>query len=127
MRDVANTTGKHRPKRHHAGEGSVIKRTDRWRSRPWTAIVPYTDASGRRRETWLSAASRQEADELRKAELRKQAKGLVYSEQTVGEYVAAWLSTVEVGPGTWPRYQSHIRERIVPSLGFRQLLKSQRH
>lgn len=117
MSPVANLSGKHRPKRHHAGEGSVLKRTDRWRSRPWVAVVPYTDASGRRRETWLSATSREEADELRKAELRKQAKGLVYSELTVGEYLVAWLRDVEVGPGTLPRYQSHIRERLDPTLG----------
>jgi integrase len=114
---MPNPTGKRKPKRRHHGEGTVIKRTDRWRAKPWAAVVPYTDSQGRRREMWLSAASRDEADELRKAELRKLRKGLVRTEQTVGEYVSAWLDTVEVGPGTLPRYQAHIRERIAPTLG----------
>lgn len=117
MLDVGNPTGKHRPKRHHHGEGSVILRRDRWRAKPWAAIVPYVDASGRRREMWLSAASRDEADALRKAELRKLAKGLVPTRETVGDYVNGWLSTVEVGPGTWPRYRAHVTERIEPAFG----------
>ena len=86
-----NPTGKHRAKRHHHGAGSVIKRTDRWRSKPWVAVVPYTDSSGRRREMWLSAGSKAEADDLRKAELARIAKGMVRTEQTVVEFVNAWL------------------------------------
>lgn len=53
MRDVGNPTGKHRAKQRHHGEGTVVKRTDRWRARPWAAVVPYRDASGQRRETWF--------------------------------------------------------------------------
>jgi integrase len=112
-----NPTGRHRPKRRHHGEGSVIKRTDRWRAKPWAAIVPYTDESGRRREMWLSAASKAEADDLRKAELAKLARGLTHTDGTVGGYVIGWLRDVEVGPGTLPRYQSHIARRIEPTLG----------
>lgn len=114
---VANPTGKHRAKRRHHGEGTVVKRTDRWRAKPWAAVVPYIDASGRRHQTWLSAASREEADDLRKAELARIAKGLRRTDATVGEYVTAWLDTVDVGPGTLPRYQAHIAERIVPTVG----------
>jgi integrase len=66
---------------------------------------------------WLSAASRQEADDLRKNELDKLRKGILRTEQTVGEYVTAWLESVEVGPGTWPRYRSHVTERIEPAIG----------
>ena len=117
MTAMTNPTGKHRPKRRHHGDGTVVLRKDRWRAKPWAAVVPYLDASGRRRQMWLSAASRQEADDLRKRELDKLAKGIVRTEQTVGEYVNAWLDTVEVGPGTLPRYQAHIRERIAPSIG----------
>jgi hypothetical protein len=101
MRAMVNPTGKHRRKRRHHGEGTVILRRDRWRARPWAAVVPYLDESGRRREMWLSAASREEAEALRKAEV-----------ETVREYVDAWLSTLDVGPGTFPRYQAHVTERI---------------
>lgn len=117
MDDVANPTGKRRPKRRHHGSGSVVHRTDHWRAKPWAAVVPYTDESGRRREMWLSAASKAEADELRKAELERLRKGLVPTKETVGAYVASWLETVEVGPGTWPRYRAHLTERIAPSFG----------
>ena len=46
MRLMSNPTGKHRPKHRHPGEGTVVRRKDRWRSKPWAAVVPYTDASG---------------------------------------------------------------------------------
>ena len=49
---MSNPTGKHRPKRSHHGSGSVFRRTDRWRARPWVAVVPYLDERGRRREMW---------------------------------------------------------------------------
>jgi integrase len=117
MARVANPTGKHRRKRRHHGEGTVVERKDRWRRKPWAAVIPYTDAAGRRREMWLSAASRQEADDLRRAELARLAKGIRRTEQTVVEYVTAWLDTVDVGPGTWPRYRAHVTERIAPAFG----------
>jgi integrase len=117
MPTMGNPLGKHRKKRRHHGEGTVVLRKDRWRAKPWAAVVPYTDASGRRREMWLSAASKAEAERLRDAEVKKLAKGIIRTEQTVGEYVNAWLETVEVGPGTWPRYRAHVTERIEPAFG----------
>lgn len=117
MATVANPTGQHRRKRRHHGEGTVVLRKDRWRAKPWAAVVPYTDSAGRRREMWLSAGSRQEADDLRRKEVARIHRGIVPTEQTVGQYVNAWLSTVEVGPGTWPRYLAHVTERIEPELG----------
>lgn len=117
MRAMVNPTGKHRRKRRHHGEGTVILRRDRWRARPWAAVVPYLDESGRRREMWLSAASREEADDLRRAELARIRRGIVPTAETVGEYVTAWLSTIEVGPGTWPTYRAHVTERITPTIG----------
>lgn len=96
MTPMGNPTGKRKPKRRHHGEGSVVKRTDRYRARPWAAIVPYLDESGRRREMWLSAASRSEADALRKAELARLRKGIISSNETVLEYVNAWLSTLDI-------------------------------
>lgn len=116
MGDVGNPTGKHRPKRHHHGEGSVFKRTDRWRAKPWVAVVPYIDPSNRRREMWLSASSRSEADDLRKRELAK-ARTAIPTEHTVGSYVRGWLMTTELGPWTHDRYRHHIEQRIDPTLG----------
>lgn len=118
MPAVANPEGKHRRKRRHHGEGSVVLRKDRWRAKPWAAVVPYTDDQGRRREMWLSAASKAEADDLRTAELARLRKGLAPTTETVGSYVTAWLETVEVGPGTWPTYRGHVTARIVPSFGL---------
>lgn len=117
MPPMTNPTGRHRKKRRHHGSGTVVHRTDHWRAKPWAGVVPYVDAQGRRREMWLSAASRAEADDLRLDELARLRKGIVRTEQTVGEYVNAWLADVEVGPGTWPRYRAHITERIEPTLG----------
>ena len=62
LMSVSNSTGKHRPKRRHHGAGTVVLRKDRWRAKPWAAVVPYIDPSGRRREMWLSASSRAEAE-----------------------------------------------------------------
>jgi integrase len=114
---MTNPTGKHRPKRRHHGEGTVLKRTDRWRAKPWVAVVPYTDPSGKRREMWLSASSRDEADGLRKREIAKRAKRIVPTEHTVGSYVRNWLMTTDLGPWTFDRYRHHIEQRIEPTLG----------
>jgi len=117
MLPMGNPTGKHRSKRRHHGEGTVVKRTDRYRARPWAAVVPYIDPSGRRRETWLSASSRAEAEGLLKRELAKLAKRTVPTEHTVGSYVRDWLMTTELGPWTHDRYRHHIEQRIDPTLG----------
>lgn len=117
MPTMPNPTGKHRRKRRHPGEGTVVLRRDRWRAKPWAAVVPYLDASGRRREMWLSAGSRAEADELRKAEVAKLRRGIVPSDLTVTLYIAEWLATLDIGPGTFPRYRAHLDERIAPTIG----------
>ena len=82
MRAMVNPTGKHRRKRRHHGEGTVILRRDRWRARPWAAVVPYLDESGRRREMWLSAASREEADDLVRP--HRQGRGAVARREVMG-------------------------------------------
>lgn len=112
-----NPTGKHRPKKRHPGEGTVVRRTDRWRAKPWAAVVPYTDASGRRRQTWLSAASRAEAERLLKDELVKRKAAPVRTAHTVGSYVSGWLMTADLSPRTFDRYRQHIEARILKTLG----------
>ena len=64
MPPMSNPTGRHRPKTRHPGEGTVFRRKDAWRSEPWSAVVPFRE-SGRRRQMWLSAASKADADRLR--------------------------------------------------------------
>lgn len=115
MPPMGNPTGRHRPKRRHHGEGTVVRRKDRWRAKPWAAVVPYIDPSGRRRTMWLSAASRDEAEALRRDAVKRLRTPPV--RETVGQYVSAWLDTLDVGPGTWPRYRQHVTERILPSFG----------
>ena len=117
MPAMTNPTGRHKPKRRHHGDGTVLLRKDRWRRKPWVAVVPYLDAQGRRREMWLSAGSRKEAEALRRDEVDRIRRGIVPTSQTVGQYVTAWLATLEVGPGTWPTYKAHVTRRIVPTLG----------
>ena len=46
MSAMGNPSGRHRPKRRHPGEGTVLRRKDRWRAKPWVAVVPYTDEAG---------------------------------------------------------------------------------
>lgn len=123
-----NPTGRHGPKRRRHGEGTVVRRrprrladgTLREPSRPWAAVVPWTDESGRRRETWLSAASRAEAEAIRRREVARLAR-VRPTALTVAEYVAGWLDTLEVGPGTMPRYRAHLDERIAPTVGHVRL------
>lgn len=117
MSGMTNPTGKHRAKRRHHGEGTVVLRKDRWRALPWAAVIPYRDTQGRRREMWLSAGSRKEAEALRDAEVKRIRRGIIPTDQTVLDYVNAWLGTLEVGPGTWPTYKAHVTERIGPTIG----------
>lgn len=117
MARMGNPEGRHRPKKRHPGEGTVVRRKDRWRARPWAAVVPYIDVLGRRRETWLSAASRAEAEVLLRDETKRRRAAPAQTRETVGQYVTAWLDTLDVGPGTWPRYRQHVTVRIIPSFG----------
>lgn len=116
MRRVANRTGAHRPKRRHHGEGTVVRRKDHRRAKPWAAVVPYLDETGRRREAWLSAASRAEAEELLRHELVRRRR-VVPSSHTVGSYVTDWLATAELSASARDRYRQHIEARILPTLG----------
>lgn len=117
MRVMSNPQGKHRKKRRHHGDGTVVLRKDRWRRKPWAAVVPYIDPSGRRRETWLSAASRSEAETLLHDELLRRRGDTVPTEHTVGSYVRDWLMTTDLGPWTFDRYRHHLEQRILPTLG----------
>jgi hypothetical protein len=111
MPTMGNPLGKHRPKQRHPGEGTVVKRKDRWRAKPWAAVVPYTDASGRRRTTWLSAGSRAEAEGLLRDELKKRKAAPVVTGHTVGSYVKGWLMTADLSPRTFDRYRQHVEGR----------------
>lgn len=117
MRAMGNPTGKHRPKRRHPGEGTVVRRKDRWRAKPWAAVVPYVDASGRKHQTWLSAGSRAEAEALLRGEIAKRKAAPVVTGHTVGSYVLGWLMTTKLSPRTFDRYRQHLEQRIRKTLG----------
>jgi len=68
----------------------------------------------------LSAASRAEAEAIRRREVARLAR-VRPTALTVAEYVAGWLDTLEVGPGTMPRYRAHLDERIAPTVGHVRL------
>lgn len=115
---VVNPLGKHRKKRRHHGEGTVIERTDRWRAKPWAAVVPYRDASGRRREKWLSATSRAEAEARRRDFLHSLQRTTVEAmERTVSDQVQAWLGTIDGSPSTHESYRADYERRIKGSIG----------
>lgn len=120
MADMANPTGKHRKKRRHHGEGTVIERRDHWRRSTWAAVVPYRDESGRRRTMWRSAPSEEAAEELRKELVRKlaavPAKSLV---ATLHDYAAEWLEGKRdmIAPSTHTSYRGHLERRILPTMG----------
>lgn len=116
MQPVTNPKGTHRAKRRHHGEGTVIRRKDHWRAKPWAAVVPYIDQAGRRRETWLSAASRDEAEDLLRHEVARR-KRTVPTAHTVGSYVRDWLMNADVSASAFDRYRQHVEQRILPTLG----------
>lgn len=115
-----NPTGKHRKKRRHHGDGTVILRRDHWRRLPWLAVVPYLDEAGQRRKMYRSAASQEAAEEARKDLVRKlaavPARSLV---MTLHEYAADWLDgqREHLAPGSLDRYRAHLERRILPTLG----------
>jgi integrase len=74
------------------------------------------DDRGHRREAWLSAASREEAEDLLKHELVKRARTRP-TNHTVGSYVIDWLATADLSPSARDRYRQHIEARILPTLG----------
>lgn len=66
----------------------------------------------------MSAASRAEAERLLRDELRRRREAPPpQARETVESYVSGWLDTLDVGPGTMPRYRAHLSERIAPTLG----------
>jgi integrase len=101
------------------GEGSVRKRADG----RWEAMVTLPDGA---RKSFYRKTRAEASDALTKA-LRDLAQGLpvVAEKQTVGEYLANWLASVEhdLAPRTVVRYRNHIVHSLTPALGRFRLAK----
>lgn len=127
MSTVVNATGKHRKKRRHHGEGTVIERRDAWRRSRFVAVVPYRDESGRPQRMWLSARSTRDEAEADREEAVRGIKAGVRPElrsPALGDYLASWLDgqADRLTPGAIDRYRQHITMRLLPSLGARTLV-----
>ena len=99
------------------GEGSITRRKDGL----YMARYPVQTATGAKRKTLYGKTRSEVAAKLSKA-LADREGGLTYDagKQTVGEYLARWLSNSvrdTVRQRTYERYESIVRVHLVPSIG----------
>lgn len=120
MPDVANPTGKHKPKRRHHGEGSRAFRVkDARRQRPWRCALRLgrDPVTGRLRTKWFSGTSAADA-ELQRDEYRdllKRAGSPEAAERTVSVMLAEWYAerSPNVDPSTATRYAGIVEHHLV--------------
>jgi integrase len=108
--------------RRGKGEGTIGRTTDgRWVARLETGRGP----DGKRRRKALYGTSRPEVqDKLRRALTAKDQGTLPTGKrQTVGQYLAGWLETVNKRPSTMRYYRQKVETYLVPSIGHVQLDK----
>jgi integrase len=101
-------------------EGNIRRRADgRWEAR-------ITLAGGRVKSFY--GKTRQEVvQRLTRAQHERQ-QGLLIAldeRQTVAQYLASWLATIEptVKPRTWQRYEQAVRVHVEPALGTQRLVR----
>ncbi len=105
--------------------GSVLKKGDRW----YVKIELDPDpATGRRRQKWHSGfRTRRDAERARIDLLSKLDRGeyVEPSHQTVAEYFADWLKTIEptIRPSTLDSYSRNVRLHVVRHIGPVRLRK----
>lgn len=123
MPDVANGTGKHRPKRRHHGEGSRPFRVDdARRQRPWRCALRLgrDPITGRYRQKWFSGTSAVDVEQQRDEYVRRLrlAGSQDAVEMTVAVFLREWFARRKaVDPSTRERYEGIIERSLVPSLG----------
>src|SRR5437660_11632509 len=106
---------------HH--EGSIHERKDGY----WTAVVDLgrgPDGKGRRKQYYRK--TRREVAEQLKSALSDQQKGLpiITEKQTLEQFLKHWLEEAAkptLRATTYATYESHIRNHIIPSLGWTPL------
>lgn len=83
--------------------------------------LPRDPESNKRRQKWLTAATKREAEKLLSKTLHDlQTGGFIEpSKATTGEYLTHWLETIEttVRPSSHRRFSEVIRSRVVPAIG----------
>lgn len=105
--------------------GSVLKKGDRW----YVKIELDPDpATGRRRQKWHSGyRTRRDAERARVDLLSKFDRGeyVEPSHQTVAEFFAEWLKTIEptIRPSTLDSYTRNVRIHVVRHIGTTRLTK----
>lgn len=118
-----------KPKGRSNGEGSVFKRSDPTRTKPWVAQI--TRHNGKK-ETIGYFKTEAEAITARNKALRDLESGTLVdkSRQTMGTYLNYWLedvhkSTVEIT--TYVAYRIALDKRLIPGLGHIQVQKLTMH
>ena len=111
-------------RRRGRGEGSIVQRTDG----RWMARVDLGWADGKRQRKTLYGRTRRKVSDALTRALRAAQDGtlLMDERQTVGQFLARWLSDVakpRVRPRTLDTYEAAITHHIVPLLGKRPLAK----
>ena len=101
------------------GEGTIFRRSDG----RWAASLSLEQG---RRKT-LYGRTRQEVAKKLTAALKARHDGLpqVCERQTVAQYLASWLESVEhsLRPRTYQRYEQYVRIQAVPNIGRIQLAR----
>lgn len=105
--------------------GSVVKKGGRWYVKVELDPDP---ATGRRRQKWHSGfATKREAERARIDVLSRLDRGVYVepSRQTVGEYLAEWLTAIQptVRPSTFDSYTRNVRLHVVANIGPMRLAR----
>ncbi|HXR66978.1 MAG TPA: tyrosine-type recombinase/integrase [Ktedonobacteraceae bacterium] len=115
----------HKPRGRSKGEGSVFKRSDPTRNKPWVAQI--TRENGKK-ETIGYFKTEAEAISERNKALRNLEQGawVAKSRQTMEEYLNYWLENVHkatVELTSYDVYRKGLDSRIIPALGHTQVQK----
>ncbi len=108
-------------------KGSIQKRVGA-RGTSWYAKYDHLDpVTGKRVHRRVSAPTRKECESKLRAAIAAAESGraLASDKQTVREFVAQWLASIEhsVRPSTYRRYSDIMRSHVIPTLGAVQLSK----
>ena len=110
-------------------KGSIRKRVGK-KGVTWVAVVdlPRDPVTGKRRQKWISAKTKKEAERLAAQTIHAVDSGTFTDtgKRTVADYLEQWLEAYAPGackPTTYDRYTSLIRTHINPALGHLKLDK----
>lgn len=104
------------------GDGTVFRDPNPRRKLPWRAevTVGWTE-TGKPIRRARYAASRGRAMAALRELVRERDLGIVGPDTTLADYLAGWLTTLQVAPRTLVSYRGHVELYWAPSLGSRKL------